>query len=140
LIYLSLFIFCLSLGTFFPFASETYLATLLLSEKYNVILLLLFSSLGNILGSVLSWTFGYFINFFLNKSWFPINKYLLQKAADIFKKYGKWSLLLSWVPFIGDPIAFAAGTFRYNILFFLIFVSIGKVARYLLIYFYFMFI
>ena len=137
MIYLSLFIFCLSLGTFFPFASETYLATLLLSEKYNVILLLLFSSFGNILGSVLSWTFGYFINFFLNKSWFPINKYLLQKAADIFKKYGKWSLLLSWVPFIGDPIAFAAGTFRYNILFFLIFVSIGKVVRYLLIFIYF---
>ena len=55
----------------------------------------------------------------MNKSWFPINKYLLQKATSIFKKYGKWSLLLSWVPFIGDPIAFAAGTFRYNVLFFL---------------------
>ena len=54
----------------------------------------------------------------MNKSWFPVNKYLLQKATSIFKKYGKWSLLLSWVPFIGDPIAFAAGTFRYNVLFF----------------------
>ena len=133
---MSLFFFCLSLGTFFPFASETYLGTLLLSEKYNVFLLLSLASLGNILGSVISWIFGYFINFFLKKSWFPISKYLIQKATDIFKKYGKWSLLLSWIPFIGDPIAFAAGTFRYNILFFLIFVSIGKVARYLLIYFY----
>ena len=140
MIYLSLFIFCLSLGTFFPFASETYLATLLLSEKYNVFLLISLASLGNILGSVISWIFGYFINFFFKKPWFPISKYLLQKATDIFKKYGKWSLLLSWIPFIGDPIAFAAGTFRYNILFFLIFVSIGKVARYLLIYIYFMII
>ena len=118
MIYLSLFIFCLSLGTFFPFASETYLSTLFLSEKYNNFILLIFASLGNILGSLISWIFGYFINYFMNKSWFPVNKYLLQKATSIFKKYGKWSLLLSWVPFIGDPIAFAAGTFRYNVLFF----------------------
>ena len=137
MIYISLFIFCLTLGTFFPFASEAYLVTLLLSEKHNVLLLLFFASLGNIIGSIISWIFGYFVNYFINKPWFPINKYLLQKATNIFKKYGKWSLLLSWVPFIGDPIAFAAGTFRYNILFFLIFVSIGKVARYLLLYFYF---
>ena len=137
MIYISLFIFCLTLGTFFPFASETYLITLLLSEKYNVLLLLLLASVGNILGSVISWLFGYFINYFINKTWFPINKYLLQKANSIFKKYGKWSLLFSWVPFIGDPIAFVAGTFRYNLIFFLIFVSIGKVSRYLLIYFYF---
>ncbi len=140
MIYFSLFIFCLSLGTFFPFASEAYLVKLLLSGKYDVFLLLLFASFGNILGSVISWVFGYFVYFFIKKPWFPINKFLFQKASDIFKKYGKWSLLLSWVPFIGDPIAFAAGTFRYNILFFLIFVSIGKVARYLLIYIYFMII
>jgi len=68
LIYLSLFIFCLSLGTFFPFASETYLSTLFLSEKYNNFILLIFASLGNILGSLISWIFGYFINYFMNKS------------------------------------------------------------------------
>ena len=131
--YLSLFIFCLSLGTFFPFASETYLVTLLLSEKYNVLLLLLFASIGNILGSVISWVFGYSVNFFIKKPWFPMNKYLLQKATDIFKKYGKWSLLLSWVPFIGDPIVFVAGTLRYNFILFIIFVFIGKFGRYLFI-------
>ena len=135
MIYLSLFIFCLSLGTFFPFASETYLSTLFLSEKYNNFILLIFASLGNILGSLISWIFGYFINYFMNKSWFPVNKYLLQKATSIFKKYGKWSLLLSWVPFIGDPITFAAGILRYSFLPFLVLVSIGKVGRYLVIYF-----
>ncbi len=133
MIYFSLFIFCLSLGTFFPFASESYLASLLISEKYNVILLLVFASLGNILGSVISWLFGYFMNYFIQKPWFPLNKYLFQKASNIFKKYGKWSLLLSWVPIIGDPIAFAAGTLRYNFTLFIIFISIGKFGRYLLI-------
>ena len=100
----------MSLGTFFPFASETYLSALLLSNMYNPFLLLIFASVGNILGSLISWICGYFVNFLIKKPWFPVNKYLFQKATDIFKKYGKWSLLFSWVPIIGDPIAFAAGT------------------------------
>jgi membrane protein YqaA with SNARE-associated domain len=41
---------------------------------------------------------------------------------------------LSWVPFIGDPITFVAGTLRYSLLPFIILVSIGKVGRYLLLY------
>ena len=60
---------------------------------------------------------------------------MLDKATRIFHKYGKWSLLLSWVPFIGDPITFVAGSLRYPIIPFLILVSIGKVGRYLVIYF-----
>jgi len=39
------------------------------------------------------------------------------------------------VPFIGDPITFVAGTFRYSFFPFLILVSIGKVGRYLVVYF-----
>ena len=109
---------------------------LLLSNNYNPFLLLFFASAGNILGSLISWICGYFVNFLIKKPWFPVNQYLLKKATDIFKKYGKWSLLFSWVPIIGDPIAFAAGTVKYNITFFLIFVSIGKIARYLIIYLY----
>ena len=140
MIYFSLFIFCLSLGTFFPFASESYLASLLISEKYNVILLLVFASLGNILGSVISWLFGYFMNYFIQKPWFPLNKYLFQKASNIFEKYGKWSLLLSWVPFIGDPIAFASGALRISFSTFILLVSIGKIVRYVVIYFFIIFV
>ena len=76
------------------------------------------------------------VNYFIKKPWFPIKKNKIQKGTDLFNKYGKWSLLFSWVPIIGDPIAFAAGTVKYNITFFLIFVSIGKIARYLIIYLY----
>ena len=56
------------------------------------------------------------------------------RGNKIFNKYGKWSLLLSWVPFIGDPITFVAGTLRYSIISFIILVSIGKFGRYLVIY------
>ena len=122
-------------ATIIPFGSEVFFASLLSLNKYNHFLLLLAASTGNVLGSLFNWICGYCNWCFIKKSWFPIKKNMLDKATRIFHKYGKWSLLLSWVPFIGDPITFVAGTLRFPMMSFLIFVSIGKVGRYLVIYF-----
>ena len=122
-------------ATIVPFGSEMYFGTLLSLGKYNNFLLLLAASLGNVLGSVFNYLCGYYVNYFIKKSWFPIKQDKIAKGTEIFNKYGKWSLLLSWVPFIGDPITFVAGTLRFSLFPFLILVSIGKVGRYLVIYF-----
>ena len=121
-------------ATIVPFGSELYFVTLLSLGKYNNLLLLVSASIGNVLGSVFNWICGYYINYFIKKSWFPLKQDKIKKATDIFNKYGKWSLLLSWVPFIGDPITFVAGTLRYSFIPFVVLVSIGKVGRYLVIY------
>ena len=121
-------------ATIVPFGSEMYFATLLSLNKYNNLLLLIAASIGNVLGSVFNWVCGYYVNYFIKKPWFPIKKDKIVKGTEIFNKYGKWSLLLSWVPFIGDPITFVAGTLRFSLVPFLILVSIGKVGRYLIIY------
>ena len=121
-------------ATIVPFGSEIYFATLISLNKYNNLLLLIFASVGNILGSVFNWICGYYVNFLLKKKWFPIKENIINKGTEIFNKYGKWSLLLSWVPLIGDPITFVAGTLRFPLIPFLILVSIGKLGRYLLIY------
>jgi len=121
-------------ATIVPFGSEAYLSSLFLLNKYNSFLLLFFASSGNILGSVFNWICGYYATYFMKKKWFPISQKKINRAAIIFSKYGKWSLLLSWVPFIGDPITFAAGTLRYSILPFIFLVSIGKIGRYIVIY------
>ena len=121
-------------ATIVPFGSEAYFSSLLLLNKYNPLLLLFFASLGNILGSVFNWICGYYAAYFMKKKWFPISQKRINKATLFFLKYGKWSLLLSWVPLIGDPITFVAGTLRYPILPFLFLVSIGKIVRYLMIY------
>ena len=122
-------------ATIIPFGSEMYFATLLSLGKYNSFLLLVSASIGNVLGSVFNWVCGYYVNYFIKKPWFPISENKIQKGTKVFNKYGKWSLLLSWVPFIGDPITFVAGTLRYSLIPFVILVSIGKVGRYLVIYF-----
>jgi len=121
-------------ATIVPFGSEVYFATLLSLGKYNNFLLLVSASVGNVLGSVFNWVCGYFINYFIKKSWFPIKQDKIKKGTELFNKYGKWSLLLSWVPFIGDPITFVAGTLRFSFIPFIILVSIGKIGRYLVIY------
>ena len=134
MIYLSLLTVSFMVATIVPFGSEVYFATLLSLGKYNNFLLLVSASVGNVLGSVFNWFCGYYINYFIKKSWFPIKQDKIKKGTELFNKYGKWSLLLSWVPFIGDPITFVAGTLRFSFIPFIILVSIGKVARYLVIY------
>ena len=121
-------------ATIIPFGSEAYFITLLSLDKYNHFILFVVASVGNVLGSLFNWICGFYINFFIKKSWFPINNKIIARGNKLFTKYGKWSLLISWFPLIGDPITFAAGTLRYPIIPFLVLVSIGKVGRYLIIY------
>tara|TARA_B000000477_G_scaffold26445_1_gene22769 strand:+ start:38 stop:439 length:402 start_codon:yes stop_codon:yes gene_type:complete len=121
-------------ATIIPFGSEAYFITLLSLDKYNHFILFVVASVGNVLGSIFNWICGFYINFFIKKSWFPINNKIIDRGNKLFTKYGKWSLLISWFPLIGDPITFAAGTLRYPIIPFLVLVSIGKVGRYLIIY------
>ena len=131
--YLSLFTISFLAATILPFSSELMLASMLSIENYNRTLLITFSSLGNILGSVFNWVLGFFLIKLQNKIWFPFNQEQILKSSQWFEKYGKWSLLFAWVPIIGDPLTFVAGTMKTKFFIFLILVGIGKISRYLFI-------
>ena len=135
MIYLSLFIVCFLVATIIPFGSEMYFSTLLATGNNISLVLLIVAATGNILGSVFNWICGYYATYFLKKKWFPISQNQVDKATNFFLKYGKWSLLFAWVPLVGDPLTFVAGTLRYSFYSFLLLVSIGKIGRYLVIYF-----
>ena len=55
----------------------------------------------------------------------------LARMQDWYRRYGRWSLLLSWAPIIGDPLTVAAGVLREPLPTFILFVAIAKTARYL---------
>jgi membrane protein YqaA with SNARE-associated domain len=131
--YLSLFIVSFLAATILPFSSEAILATYLLSEIYNKFLLIFFASFGNILGSIFNWFLGIYFLKFQDKKWFPFTNTQIDRSSRWFKKYGKWSLLFAWVPIIGDPLTFIAGTMRIKFLIFLLLVSFGKIMRYFFI-------
>src|SRR5215217_5415504 len=117
-------------ATIFPFQSEVVLFGMLMAEHYQPWLLVLVASLGNILGSCINWFLGRFIAHFEGRRWFPISKDQAVQAEGWYHEYGRWSLLLSWVPIIGDPLTIVAGVLREPFPVFLTLVVIAKAARY----------
>jgi len=120
-------------ATILPGHSELALTALISLKKYSIILLIIFASLGNILGSLVNWYLGFELEKFKEKKWFPVTKLHMNNASSLFIKYGKWSLLLSWLPFIGDPLTLVAGVLRMPIFSFIVIVSIAKVFRYIFV-------
>ena len=120
-------------ATILPAQSEIGLAGLLLSGDYSVALLIAVASLGNTLGAVVNWALGRWIEHFRDRKWFPAKPEQLDKAVGWYHRYGRWSLLLSWVPVIGDPLTLAAGVLREPFWSFLVLVAVAKTVRYLIV-------
>ena len=127
----SLFLVAFGAATILPLQSEAVLAGLLLAGHTAPALLILVASIGNILGSVVNWLLGRGIEKYHDKRWFPVNPAQLARAQAWYARYGRWSLLLSWVPFIGDPLTVVAGVMRERLIVFIALVAIAKTARYL---------
>lgn len=137
MIYLSLFVISFLAATILPFSSELTLAGLIATSNFDNLLLLIVASFGNILGSVVNWVLGFYSRNLSTKKWFPFKDKQIENSSKWFNKFGKWSLLFAWVPIIGDPLTLVAGLLRVRFLDFIILVAIGKVSRYVLIYYLF---
>lgn len=120
-------------ATIFPAQSEAILVAFLLLGEHSVALMLIAASAGNVLGSVINYALGHYAQSFSDRAWFPVRERTLKKASRAYHRYGRWSLLLSWVPIIGDPLTVAAGVLREPFWSFLALVSIAKVGRYLVL-------
>lgn len=120
-------------ATILPAQSEIGLAGLIVAEDYSVPLLIAVASAGNTLGAVVNWILGRGVDKLHDKKWFPMKPEQLDKATGWYHKYGRWSLLLSWVPVIGDPLTLAAGVLREPLWSFLLLVSVAKTARYVIV-------
>jgi membrane protein YqaA with SNARE-associated domain len=119
-------------ATLLPIGSEALLLYDL-SIGYSPFLLILFASVGNTLGSIINYYIGLKgIDYLTKKSY--INPKQLDNATNLFKKYGSYTLLLSWMPVIGDPITFVAGVLKYDIKKFITIVFIAKLSRYIIVW------
>ena len=130
---LGLFLAAFGAASLLPMQSEAVLVGMLLSGKYVALTLLGVATLGNVLGSVLNWVLGRSVERFRHKRWFPVSGQKLDKAQQFYLRYGRWSLLLSWVPIIGDPLTMIAGVMREPLWSFVLIVTLAKGARYLLL-------
>ncbi len=128
--YFGLFAAAFLAATLLPAQSEGLLAYLINEGSRSVALLVAVASLGNVLGSLVNWMLGRGIERFRDRRWFPVSEQKLERAKHWYRRYGRWSLLASWLPIIGDPITFAAGILREPLPSFLLLVGVAKTARY----------
>lgn len=129
MIYLSLMFTGFLAATLIPASSEALLLVLF-QQGYTPWLLWLAATIGNTLGSCVNWFLGREMVRFRNRRWFPVSLQQLQKAQALFNRYGTWSLLLAWLPVVGDPLTLVAGVLRVRFVLFLVLVATGKSLRY----------
>jgi len=134
-IYLSLFTISFLAATILPFSSELTLAGLIATSNYDNLLLLIVASFGNTLGSVVNWALGFYSRNLTTKKWFPFKETQIERSSKWFDKFGKLSLLFAWLPIIGDPLTLVAGLLKVRFIDFIILVAIGKVSRYLIVFY-----
>jgi membrane protein YqaA with SNARE-associated domain len=117
-------------ATLLPGSSEATLLALLAMGRGEAVALVVVATVGNVLGSLVNWVLGRFFSTFRDGRWFPVTAQSYDRAVAWYRRYGSWSLLLSWLPVIGDPLTVVAGALRVEWFRFLVLVSLGKGGRY----------
>jgi len=131
--YLGLFLSALIAATLLPAQSEIVLAGLLALGDEPAWALIAVATAGNVLGSVINWVLGRYVEHFRDRRWFPVRESQLDRYQRMYHRWGRWSLLLSWAPIIGDPLTVLAGVLREPLWSFVLIVLIAKLGRYLVV-------
>lgn len=131
--YGGLFLAAMAAGSILPMQSEAVLAGLILTDNYMIAALVMVATVGNVAGSTINWFLGGSIEHFKDRKWFPVKDAGLARAQAWYHRYGRWTLLLSWAPLVGDPLTVVAGFMREPIVPFLILVTIAKFVRYVMV-------
>lgn len=130
---LGLFTGTMLASTLVPVSSEAMLAAALAGNVAPWGMLVAIATLGNSLGCLLNWLTGRFLLRFQDRRWFPVSTKSLARATRWMGSWGYWSLLLSWLPVVGDALTLAAGVLRVPLVLFLPLTVIGRLGRYLVV-------
>jgi membrane protein YqaA with SNARE-associated domain len=128
----SLFFISFCASTLLPLGSEWLLVALLLQGS-NPVATVAVATIGNSLGSGTNYLIGFYGGDWLKGKVLRIDKNRQQQAEKWFNRYGSWSLLLAWLPIIGDPLCLVAGMLRTPLIRFSLLVTTGKGLRYSLL-------
>ncbi len=125
----TLFFSALVSSTLFPGGSEALLLYRL-NEGVNPHTVVAIATVGNALGSMITYGMGRLGNEVARKRWLCMDERRVVQAGRWFTKYGQPSLLFAWLPVIGDPLCLVAGLLRSPVWMFLALVTLGKLGRY----------
>ena len=121
---------CFISATIIPLASE---AAVFAAIKFGIPATeaLVFASIGNCSAVLFNYWLGRLGSNAVHRK--AENSKWGKRSLDYLEKHGLWALLLSWLPFIGDPLTLVAGIIRINFLHFLLISLPLRVIRYVAI-------
>jgi membrane protein YqaA with SNARE-associated domain len=113
-----------------PVPMQSELAFIALAASgWSLTALVIVASLGNILGSCVTYAAGRGLGGLGVWRWFRLPPEKMARAETWFARWGRWSLLLSWLPG-GDLLVLLAGTLRMPLLPFIALITLAKTGRY----------
>ena len=115
-------------STLFPGGSEALLLYRL-HQGADPLVSVLTATAGNVLGSLITYGMGRFGREAIRIRSEKTDRHIA-RAESWFKRFGRPSLLLAWLPVVGDPLCLVAGVLRVSVPVFLLLVTVGKLARY----------
>jgi membrane protein YqaA with SNARE-associated domain len=118
---ISLFFGCMLAATLIPISSEVFLYAVLKIHPEQQWIAVAVATAGNVTGGI--------INYFMGRL-IPHKKEFKHEAQ--LRRYGPSALLASWIPIIGDPMCVAAGWLRLNFALCLLWMTVGKGTRYVI--------
>ena len=114
-------------STLFPGGSEALLLYRL-HHGADPLASVLTATAGNVLGSLITYAMGRFGRQAMRRN--EKAERQVARAERWFARFGRPSLLLAWLPVVGDPLCLVAGVLRVGVGSFLLLVTLGKLARY----------
>jgi len=116
-------------GSIIPFPSEALvIGSYELGNSFWTVLII--ATLGNFLGGLTNYWIGYKSNSAGLKKRFKLNETKITNWERRLNKWGVWLGLLSWVPFVGDPMVGVLGFFKVPLPLLSVMMFIGKFLRY----------
>lgn len=125
----ALFLLSFLAATVLPLGSEWFLV-LLIVKKFDPVQTVTIASVGNYLGACTTYLLGRWGADFFRDKILRIDQADMKRAQTIYKRYGIWSLLLAWLPVVGDPLCFFAGMLGSPPVLSSVLVIVGKTIRY----------
>jgi membrane protein YqaA with SNARE-associated domain len=127
--YPALFALSFLASTLVPIGSE-WLLSAMLALGHDPVPVVAAATFGNTLGALTTWAIGRIGGSFFIRRVLRISAEGEAAALRFYRRWGLWSLLLSWLPVIGDPLCLAGGILRVGWIRFTLLVFAGKLARY----------
>lgn len=120
-------------GSFFPFSSEAVILGMLVSDKWDPTELVVYASIGNILGSMFNYCVGRMGRLDWIEKYLHVKKESLDKAERFMAGHGAWMGFFAFLPLLGSAITIMLGLMRANVIISIISISIGKFLRYIIL-------